>query len=76
MSFLKQPAFSRANLEPMYARGVKLPDYEAMHLPVAEKACYEQQVTIAHQVLLTDRPGLQSMLDAVAKIKECVGELV
>ena len=72
----RQPAFRRAELERFYARGVKLPDYEAMHLPVAERLCSEWQVTIPHPVLLADRSSLQSILEAVVKIKEHAEELL
>ena len=42
----------------------------------AEEFCAKQQVTIPHPVLLTDGAGLQSILDAVAKIKAHAEELL
>src|SRR5262249_39236954 len=65
----RQPAFDGEALEPFYPRGTRLPDYAAMRLPVAEEFCADQQVTIPHPVLLADGAGLQSILDAVSKIK-------
>jgi len=70
-----QRAFTRANLEPFYARGTALPDYEAMRLPAAERFCVEEQITIPHPVLLTDRDGLRSIVEAVAKIKQHAARL-
>jgi hypothetical protein len=75
MPLYKQRAFTRANLEPFYARRTALPDYEAMHLPAAERVCFEEQITIPHPVLLADREGLQSIVDAVAKLKQNAARL-
>ncbi|MCD6290437.1 MAG: DegT/DnrJ/EryC1/StrS family aminotransferase [Anaerolineae bacterium] len=73
----KQPAFKRERVEPLLHPASKpWPDYEHLHLPVAERFCAEEQITIPHQVLLADRPGIQAILDAVVKIKENVGELL
>ncbi|NOZ29221.1 MAG: DegT/DnrJ/EryC1/StrS family aminotransferase [Chloroflexi bacterium] len=73
----KQPAFKRERVEPLLHPASKpWPDYEHLHLPVAERFCAEEQITIPHQVLLADRSGIQAILDAVAKIKENVGELL
>jgi dTDP-4-amino-4,6-dideoxygalactose transaminase len=70
MPLYKQPAFRRERLEPLLAESTKpWPDYEKMSLPVAERFCAEEQVTIPHQVLLTGRDGMQKIIDAVAKIK-------
>jgi len=77
MPLYKQPAFKRERIEPLLAESSKpWPDYEHMYLPVAERFCAEEQITLPHQVLLADRSGLQAILDAVAKIKEHIGELV
>jgi dTDP-4-amino-4,6-dideoxygalactose transaminase len=76
MPLYRQPAFGRDALEPFYPRGTRLPDYATERLPVAEEFCANQQVTIPHPVLLADDAGLQSILDAVAKIKVHAEELL
>jgi len=50
-------------------------DYHGLHLPVAERICLEQQVTIPHQALLADREGIQGIVDALAKITANLDEL-
>jgi dTDP-4-amino-4,6-dideoxygalactose transaminase len=52
------------------------PDYDDLHLPVAEKFCYEEQVIMLHEWLLADRSELQKLVDAVAKVKENAEELL
>lgn len=72
----KQPAFKHERIEPLLPESSKpWPDYESMYLPVAEGFCAQQQITLPHQVLLANRSGIQTILDAVAKIKENIGEL-
>ena len=50
-------------------------DYDNLHLPVAERFCYEEQIIILHHWLLAERPELQKLLDALVKIKENAAEL-
>ncbi len=77
MPLYKQPAFRRERIEPLLHPASKpWPDYEHLYLPVAERFCAEEQITIPHEVLLADRSGIQAILDAAAKIKENVGELL
>lgn len=72
----EQPAFRRERIEPLLAESSKpWPDYEDVHLPVAERFCAEEQVTLPHQVLLADRSGIQAILDAIAKIRGNLDEL-
>jgi len=52
------------------------PDYDNLHLPVAEQFCYEEQVIMLHEWLLADRSELQKLVDAVAKVKENAEELL
>jgi dTDP-4-amino-4,6-dideoxygalactose transaminase len=52
------------------------PDYDTIHLPVAERFCREEQVVMLHHWLLADRAELQKVLDAVAKIKDNTEELL
>ena len=76
MPLYKQPAFKRDRIEPLLAESSRpWPDYENMHLPVAEHFCAEEQITLPHQVLLAGDSGIQAILDAVAKIKKNTGEL-
>lgn len=73
----KNYAFHKIQIEKVLPSKVvgKLPDYEKLHLPVAENFCANQQVTLPHQVLLVNRGGIQKIIDAVAKIKENLDEL-
>lgn len=73
----KQPAFKREKLAALLPESSKpWPDYENTVLPAAERFCAEEQILFPHQVLLSDPAQLEIMLDAVAKIKENVGELL
>lgn len=73
----KHPAFKRERIEPFLAESSKpWPDYEHLYLPASERFCAEEQVALTHLVLLTGRSGIQAILDAVAKIKENVDELL
>jgi dTDP-4-amino-4,6-dideoxygalactose transaminase len=77
MPLYKQPAFRRENVAAWLAECTKpWPDYDHMHLPVAEHFCAEEQVTIPHPVLLTGNAGAQMILDAVTKIKANIAELL
>jgi hypothetical protein len=52
------------------------PDYDNMHLPVAERFCREEQVVMLHHWLLADRGELQKVVDAIVKIKDSAEELL
>jgi hypothetical protein len=52
------------------------PDYDNMHLPVAERFCREEQVVMLHHWLLADGPQLQKVVDAIVKIKDNAEELL
>lgn len=73
----KNYAFCRAQIEKVLPSRVvgKLPNYEKLYLPVAENFCANQQITLWHPLLLTDRNGIQKIIDTVAKIKENIDEL-
>jgi dTDP-4-amino-4,6-dideoxygalactose transaminase len=76
MPLYQQPAFRRGRIAAFLPESSKpWPDYETMRLPVAERFCLEEQVTLPHQVLLADRSGLGLILDAIAKIKENAQQL-
>ena len=72
----KELALQRERLAEMLGRSAEqVPDYLNVHLPVSKHFCAEEQVTFPQQLLLADRDGLQTVLDAVAKIKERAGQL-
>ncbi len=76
MPLYKQPAFRREHVAELLGRPVtEIPDYPNMYLPVAERFCAEEQITLPHELLLADRSDLESVVEAVAKIKEHAGEL-
>lgn len=76
MPLYRQPGFRRDRIKQLLPdRLGPIPDYENLHLPVAEKFCSEQQITIPHHVLLTGRSGAQKIIDAVVKIKRRAGDL-
>ena len=53
-----------------------IPDYETLHLPVAEEFCTQQQITLHHTVLMADHSGIQMIIDSISKIKDNVEELM
>jgi len=55
--------------------GQILPDYAKMHLPIVERFCAEQQITIPHTLLLAGRQGADIIVDAITKIKGNYEEL-
>lgn len=72
----KNPCFQRKLVrEVLWHARRRLPDYEKMHLPAAEKFCAEQQITLGHPLLMADRSELQKVVDAIVKIKANVDEL-
>jgi dTDP-4-amino-4,6-dideoxygalactose transaminase len=76
MPLYKQPAFRREHVAGLLGRPLdQVPDYPNLHLPVAEKFCAEEQLTLPHEVLLAEEAQLQLLLDAVIKVKEHAAEL-
>ncbi|OIO00521.1 aminotransferase DegT [Candidatus Desantisbacteria bacterium CG_4_10_14_0_8_um_filter_48_22] len=73
----KNYAFRRSQIAKVLPPRIigKLPDYEKLRLPAAEDFCANRQVTISHCLLLSKRPKVQKIIDAVAKIKENSAEL-
>ena len=72
----KNPAFKKENLKGIWAKHIgPIPDYEELYLPVAEKFCTHQQITLPHTVLMADHSGIQMIIDSIAKIKNNIGEL-
>ena len=56
------------------ALGERLP-WEATRCPVAEKAAFEESVWLHHRILLGTEKDVDSVLDAIAKIRANVEEL-
>jgi len=76
MPLCKQPAFRREYVAELLRRPIEeIPDYPNLHLPVAERFCAEEQVTLPQAVLLAEPSELQLIVDAVAKVKEHAGPL-
>ena len=76
MPLYRQPAFERRYVARLLGRPVaEVPDYPNLNLPVAERFCAQEQITIPHPVLLAGQEGMQAVLEAVARIKAHVDEL-
>jgi len=75
MPLYKQPAFKKENLKSAIPKGVKMPNYEKLYLPGAEKFTNEE-VTLPHPILLSGREGLDLVVNSIEKIKENVNELL
>ena len=73
----RQPAFRREAVLPLYPEELhdRIPVYEELNLAEAERFSQEV-VTIPHPVLLAERVDLERIVDAVAKIKTNVDELL
>ena len=72
----KNTAFDPEKLDEVLAhvKG-RLPDYREMCLPVAERLCSDEQVTIGHPVLLAKRSELKKLVNAFVKVKENIDEV-
>ena len=51
------------------------PDYDNLHLPVAEKFCSQEQVVLPHHWLLADKSELAKLVSAIEKVKQHAEEL-
>ncbi len=51
-------------------------DYQRLRCPVAEKACNEEALWLAQNVLLGTMEDMDSIIAAYRKVKENIGELV
>ncbi len=73
----RQPAFRREAVLPLYPVELhnRIPMYEELNLPETERFSQEQ-ITIPHPVLLAERADIERIIEAVAKIKTNVDELV
>jgi dTDP-4-amino-4,6-dideoxygalactose transaminase len=71
MPVYKYAAFSPEALQESPLRGVPgVPRYDQLDLPVTERICAREQITIPHPVLLTGPEGVRMIADSVAKITE------
>lgn len=75
MPLYKQPAFKKKNLESVMPKGVKMPDYENLHLPGAKQFTAEE-ITLPHEILLANREALGLVASSIEKIKENASELL
>jgi len=57
-----------------YAKGIDFSNFKEK-CPVAEKACYEEAVWLTQNVLLGEREDMDSIVEAIQKIKKNIGEL-
>ena len=72
----RYPAFAPDALQHSPLRGLdNLPRYDQLNLPVTERVCAREQITIPHPVLLAGPDGVQLIADSVAKIVEHRDEL-
>ncbi len=77
MPLYRQQAFRREHVAELLGRRLdEVPDYPNLRLPVAERFCSEEQVTIPHPVLLADKYGLDMIIAAVAKLKTNAHEML
>lgn len=76
MPLYKQPAFQRQNIKTILPDRIgPIPDYENMNLPQSEKFCAEQ-ITLDHATLLADKSEIEKLVEAFAKIKKNIKELI
>ncbi len=73
----KQPAFKEEEIARWFPESAKpWPNYEHLFLPASERFCADVQVTFPHQLLLLEEIRLQSVVDAISKIKTHCDELL
>jgi hypothetical protein len=62
-------AFAPDALQQSPLRGLSgVPRYDQLYLPVTERLCAREQITIPHPILLTGDQGVRMVADSVAKI--------
>jgi hypothetical protein len=62
-------AFAPDALQQSPLRGLSsVPRYDQLNLPVTERLCAREQITIPHPILLTGDQGVRMVADSVAKI--------
>jgi dTDP-4-amino-4,6-dideoxygalactose transaminase len=63
-------AFSPEALAQSPLRGLDVPRYDQLSLPVTERVCEREQVTIPHPMLLSGSEGARLIAESVAKVLE------
>ncbi|MDE2846428.1 MAG: DegT/DnrJ/EryC1/StrS family aminotransferase [Gemmatimonadota bacterium] len=71
----KQPVFTERNYGIYQSPALSAVDYDALNLPVTERACRSEAVWFSQNVLLGDRDDMDDIVRAVAKIWEHRDEL-
>ena len=71
----KQPVFTERNYGIYQSPALSAVDYDALNLPVTERACRSEAVWFSQNVLLGDRDDMDDIVRAVAKIGEHRDEL-
>jgi len=75
MPLYRQPAFKRENLKDVLPSWVRMPGYEKLNLPGAERFT-ASEVTLPHRILLAGREALDLVVSSIEKIKDHVGDLL
>ena len=74
----REPAFAHTfadyPLETPYFQGV--PDYSCFNCPVTERICAEEAVWFTQNMLLGEEEDVRDIAEAIARIRERVGELL
>ena len=72
----RNSAFEPDALAPVFGCLVdRLPDYQKLSLPAAEKFCAEEQITLSHPHLMAPKRDLKKLVAAIQKIKDHLGEV-
>lgn len=71
----KQPVFTERNYGIYRSPALSAVDYDALNLPVTERACRSEAVWFSQNVLLGGRDDMEDIVRAVAKIGEHRDEL-
>jgi hypothetical protein len=50
--------------------------YSGMETPVASRLCSEEAITLYQSVFLGPRADMDSIVEAIAKVRENIGELI
>ncbi|MGQ9617764.1 MAG: DegT/DnrJ/EryC1/StrS family aminotransferase [Candidatus Aminicenantia bacterium] len=72
----KQPVFNGEDKNKIFKTlGVDI-NYNDIHLPITENACYEEAIWLNQRVLLGEREDINDIVNAFIKIKENLDELI
>lgn len=71
----KQPLFNERDTKKLLKfLGLNI-NYESLHLPVTEKACYEEALWLNQRVLLGEKEDMDDIVNGFLKIKENLDEI-